>query len=63
MRDRVSEFAEHVRKAATNKQSEKIVRYMIEDVAKDCPMHVLKQLGQCLVDCRRSEVRTEAEQN
>lgn len=63
MRNHVHEFAEHVRQAPASHPSERIVRLMLEDVAKDCPMHVLVQLGQCLVDCRKSELREEAERN
>lgn len=60
MRDHLAEFAESVRKAPTDKFSEDVVRLMLEEVAKDCPMHVLVRLGQCLVGCRKSEL---AEQN
>lgn len=61
--NKVQEFQKHVKMAATDAQSEEIVRVMLERVAKTCPMHVLVQLGQCLVDCRRSELRDEAERN
>jgi len=63
MRSRLREFAEHVRNAPTNELSERVVRIMIERVAKSCSMAVLVQLGQCLVDCRQSEMQSEAEQN
>jgi hypothetical protein len=63
MRDRLREFAESVRLAPTDKLSERIVRLMLEDVAKDCPMHVLVHLGQSLVECRKNELREEAGRN
>ena len=63
MPNRLKEFAEHLRKAPTDNKSERIVRIMIEEVAKDCPMHILVQLGQSIVDCRKAEVRDEAERN
>ncbi len=63
MSDCVRQFAEQVRNAPTDPQCEKVVRYMLEEVAKDCPMHVLVALGQCLVDCRRGELHDEAERN
>ncbi len=61
MLDRLKEFAEALRNAPTDKRAEKIVRYMVEEVAKDCPKHVLVQLGQCLIDCRKDELRSEAD--
>lgn len=63
MQCRLADFQKAVRNAPTSKQAEKIVRYMLEEVAKDCPMHVLVQLGQCLADCRKTELRDEAERN
>jgi hypothetical protein len=60
MRDRVSEFAEFVKNAPTDQRAENIVRGMLEDVAKDCPMHVLVHLGQSLIECRRNELREQA---
>jgi hypothetical protein len=63
MRNRLAEFADQLRRAPSDKKAEKVVRFMIEEVAKDCPMHVLIQLGQCLIDCRKSELRDEAERN
>lgn len=63
MSGHLNEFTEHVRNAPTNPQSEKIVRIMLERAAKSCPIDALVQLGQSLVDCRRSELRNAAEQN
>ncbi len=63
MRDNLRIFAENLRNASTDKKAEKLVRYMVEEVAKDCPMHVLIQLGQCIIDCRKNELRSEAERN
>lgn len=63
MRDRVREFAESINLAPTDKQAERIVRIMLEEVARDCPMHVLVHLGRSLVECRKSELRDEAERN
>jgi hypothetical protein len=63
MRDHLLEFSESVRLAPTDRLAERIVRLMLEDVAKDCPMHVLVHLGQSLVECRKNELREEAERN
>lgn len=63
MRDRLSEFAGHLKRAPIDKKAERIVRIMVEEVAKDCPMHVLVALGQSLVDSRKSELRNEADRN
>jgi hypothetical protein len=62
-RNNLREFAQYVRSAPTDKGAERIVRTMLERVAKSCPMEVLVQLAQCLIDCRKFELRNEAEQN
>jgi hypothetical protein len=63
MANRLREFAEHVKNASKNARSEKIVRCMVEETAKNCPIHILVQIGQFIVDCRKSELREEAERN
>ncbi len=63
MRKRWEKFIEQVRDAPTDAHAEKIVRYMLEEVAKDCPMWILCRLAQVLVDCRKEELRGEAECN
>jgi hypothetical protein len=60
MPNRINEFAEHVRKAHEDQRSERIVRAVIQEIVTDCPMHVLVQIGQSIVDCRRTELRDEA---
>ncbi len=45
MRDNLGIFTESVRRAPTDKKAEKFVRDMLERFAKNCPMHVLVQLG------------------
>ncbi len=57
MTHHLSEFAKYVRDAATDKQAERVVRLMIEKVAKNCPLDVLVQIGQCIVECRKDELR------
>ena len=49
-------FQEQVKQAPTDKSCERIVRIMLEEVSKDCPMHVLVKLGECLCECRRQEL-------
>jgi hypothetical protein len=63
MTDRLRDFTEHVRRAPSEKFSERVVRHMLEEMAKDCPMAVLVRLGECLIDSRKIELREEAEQN
>jgi len=59
----LNEFAKHVRNASTDKRAEQIVRLMIAKVAGNCPLPLLKQLVQHVVEYRQSEIRHEAEQN
>jgi hypothetical protein len=63
MQNNLREFAAHLRNAPTDKEAERIVRIMVQRVAKTCPIHILVQIGQCLIDCRKAELRGEAEQN
>lgn len=63
MPDNLQTFTECVRNVATSKKAEQFVRMMLERFARTCPVHVLAQLGQCIIDCRKSDLRSEAEQN
>jgi hypothetical protein len=63
MQNHLPEFIENLRRAPGSEADEKIVRRMIEVLATHCPMHVLVQLGQCVIDWRKSEIRNESERN
>ena len=63
MRDNLDIFTECVRNAPTVPKAEEFVRLMMGKFSKSCPMHILVQLGQCLIDCRKLELRQEVEQN
>lgn len=63
MTPNLNDFARYVNDAATDKQAERVVRLMIEKVARNCPVDVLIRLGQCIVECRSAELRDEAERN
>ena len=53
-------FAEFVRNAPTDERAEQFVRAMLARVAASCPMDVLVQLAQCLIECRKGELQDEA---
>ena len=59
----IAGLQEKVASAPTDKKAEAFLRDLIADVAKDCPIHALVHIGQCLVDIRKSELRDEAERN
>jgi hypothetical protein len=61
--DNLSLFAEHVRNAPSDEHAERVVRLMIGNVATNCPMGLLLQLAQCVIDYRKTELRGEAELN
>ncbi len=63
MRNNLDTFTECVRHAASVPAAEEHVRLMLGKFSKSCPMHVLVRLGQCVIDCRKEELRQEAEQN
>jgi hypothetical protein len=56
-------FQELVRLAHSDERAELAVRAMLRECADSCPVDVLVQLVQCLVDARKSELKTEAESN
>lgn len=63
MKNHLADFIRDVKNAPTDARAEKMVRYMLEDMAKDCPMSMLIRLGQCLIECRKDELREEASMN
>lgn len=56
-------FADKVRSIATDPEAESFVRGMLSRIAKSCPLEVLARLGECLVECRRDEIRDESQLN
>lgn len=63
MIDKTVEFARNLRDAATDKKSERIVRGMVKSVVEDCPIDLAVQLGQCILDYRKGEIRDEVGRN
>jgi hypothetical protein len=63
MRDRLAEFSRQVSFARFDKESERIVRCILEEVAKDCPLPLILELAGVVIDYRKRELRIEAEQN
>ncbi len=63
MTDHLDEFVKYLHDAATDGWAERIVRLSIEHAARNCPVDVLVQIGQCVVECRRDELREDAERN
>jgi hypothetical protein len=61
--DCLGQFIESMKLASTDRRHEKAVRFMVEGMAKDCPIPLLIELGQCLVDYRKQELREEASLN
>ena len=56
-------FEELVRLARSDERAERAVRNMLRGCADSCPVDVLVQLGECLIDARKSELRADAELN
>lgn len=61
--DCLASFQEHLRLAPTSQLSANVVRCLIIAVGEEAPLDVVLQVGQCLVDLRRGELRREAERN
>jgi hypothetical protein len=61
--DKLRVFEELVRTAPVNEKSERFVRDMISGIAWSCPIQVLVQLAQCVIDSRQAELRDEASRN
>lgn len=63
MGQKIPEFLEHLKKAPTERFSERVVRGMLEAVAKNGPLDVVIPLGHALIAIRKEEMREEAERN
>jgi hypothetical protein len=61
--DNVATFQQIVERVQFDKNAERSVRAMLKGCAESCPVEVLMQLGQSLLDARRSEMRAQAEAN
>jgi hypothetical protein len=59
----LADFQKRVQAAPVDKDAERFVRIMLEEIAKGCPMSVLVALGQCLIDCRKAELKAEGDSN
>lgn len=63
MGQRIPEFLDNLRKAPTSEHDERIVRIMLEKVARNSPLDVVIALGHKLIELRKDEMRDEAERN
>lgn len=61
--DNLRMFEAIVSAAPLDENAERIVRAMIAKNAVSCPMEVLMQLAKCVIDCRRSELMSDAQLN
>jgi hypothetical protein len=61
--DNLSVFETIVERIQFDKSAERSVRAMLKGCADSCPVEVLMQLGQSLLDARRAEMRSQAETN
>jgi hypothetical protein len=61
--DNLTMFQKIVKRVQFDKSAERSVRAMLKGCADSCPVEVLMQLGQSLLDARRSEIRGQAEAN
>jgi hypothetical protein len=63
VRERIAEFKESVRLAPTDVKSERIVRIMLEECAKDCKTDMLVALGETIIEFWRKEIRDQGLRN
>lgn len=63
MGQRIPEFLEQLKNAPTDPQAERIVRIMLEKVARGSPLWVVLALGHKLIEIRKDEMREDAERN
>jgi hypothetical protein len=61
--DNLAVFQQIVQRVELDQSAERSVRAMLKACADDCPVEVLRQLGQSLLDARRSELRALVEAN
>lgn len=56
-------FRNILAKVRESKEAEEFVRTMVGKCARSCPVDLLEQLGQCVVEKRRDELHRAAEMN
>lgn len=59
----LNSFVKAVSHAKHDSRSEQIVRHTIAEVAMACPIELLVDLGECIIEFRRAEIRTDLEKN
>lgn len=61
--ENLRKFAEFVQNVPSDENSEEFVRDFLSGYARSCPMNLLVQLAQNVIDYRKSELKNEAERN
>lgn len=59
----VNDFARRIECMADDPKQERFVRELVADIAKDCPLHVLKEIALCVLSVRRRELNEAGRQN
>lgn len=61
----VRDFANRIESMATGGRptDERFIRELLADIAGDCPMHVLKEIAECVLAIRLRELERAGQQN
>lgn len=59
----ILDFEQRIKRAPADAAQEEFLREFLSDVVTDCPMAVLTRIATCVLDIRRQELRSAAEQN
>lgn len=59
----VNDFARRIESMSTSLANERFVRELISDIAYDCPLHVLKEIAECVLSIRRRELDKAGREN
>ncbi len=60
MNENLRNFQEIIRRAKSDTDAERFVRQMLRGAADRAPLEAILELGQCLVDVRKHEMRADA---
>jgi hypothetical protein len=59
----IADFERRIRQAPTDKNQEVFIRGLVADIAQECPIPLLTQLATCILNLRKSELKSAADWN
>lgn len=61
--ENIIDFARRIESMPTDPKNERFVRELVSEIALDCPLHVLKEIAECVLVIRRRELDKAGREN